>query len=198
MGRSGYQGGDGSYTYGTLPSPSSSSYANARTEQSPLTTHANQTSESRSPSRKLKSYLPIIVVAALHLIAAFYLLRFLGFGNSTQTPPSPLPTYNVAIIGAGPAGIAAAYHLRTSPAARDAQFNITIFESKPVLGGVLAFHHANGSSIFPRDHPTQSPITAEDIAGKALLWNNALFTRDSEKILKDSVNFVEVGSEQVG
>lgn len=48
------------------------------------------------------------------------------------------------------------------------------------------------------DDPMQSPITAEDIAGKALLWNNALFTRDSEKILQDKINFIESEPEKIG
>jgi hypothetical protein len=80
------------------------------------------------------------------------------------------------------------------------RFNITIFESKPVIGGVLAFHDVEGSSspVFPKDDQAQSLITAEDIAGKALMWSNALFTRDSEKILGDKVEFIELGHEQVG
>jgi hypothetical protein len=76
------------------------------------------------------------------------------------------------------------------------RFNITIFESKPVIGGALAFHSSKGDVVFPRDDRMQSPITAEDIAGKALMWNNALFTRDSEIILGDEVGFTELGHEQ--
>lgn len=80
------------------------------------------------------------------------------------------------------------------------QFNITIFESKPGVGGMLAFHDSEGSpsSVFPGDDPLQVPITAEDVAGKALMWNNALFSHDSEEILGDAVDFVELGIERVG
>ncbi|KAI0868745.1 hypothetical protein GGS24DRAFT_198373 [Hypoxylon argillaceum] len=122
-----------------------------------------------SSARNLKKYLVITAIVALHLVA-----------------------------GAGPAGIAAAQHLFIASAARDVRFSITIYDSKPVLGGALSFHAANGSSVFPMDDPMQSPITAEDIAGKALLWNNALFTRDSEKILQDKINFIESEPEKIG
>ncbi|KAF2968127.1 hypothetical protein GQX73_g5447 [Xylaria multiplex] len=43
----------------------------------------------------------------------------------------------------------------------------------------------------------QSPITAEDIAGTALVWNNALFTRVSEKALQDKIDFTELEPEQI-
>lgn len=157
----------------------------------------------------------------------FFSLLFYGFfadWDIGQELSEPLPTYNVAIVGmqfldkilrafifplldrlsnilqgAGPAGISAAQHLRNSRAARTSvHFNITIYESKPVLGGALALHHANGSSVFPKDDPNQSPITAEDIAGTALMWNNALFTQDSEKALKDKIKFTELGPERIG
>lgn len=67
-----------------------------------------------------------------------------------------------------------------------------------MIGGVLAFHNADGSLVRPKDDPMQDPITAEDVTGKALMWNNALFTRDSERLLKDSINFNELGPEQIG
>ncbi|KAI1356938.1 hypothetical protein F5Y01DRAFT_309482 [Xylaria sp. FL0043] len=136
--------------------------------------------------------------------------------------PSPLPTYSVAIIsrslcaevllqgsffpngqavfnlptGAGPAGISAAQHLHNSPSARYMQFNVTIYESNPVVGGALALHETNGSYIYPKDDPTQDAIVAEDIAGTSLMWNNALFTQDSEEALMKKIEFVEVESQE--
>ncbi|KAI1428374.1 hypothetical protein F5Y12DRAFT_782783 [Xylaria sp. FL1777] len=103
-----------------------------------------------------------------------------------------------SLLGAGPAGISAAQYLRNSPTARYVRFNITIYESKPVLGGALALHDTNGSSIFPKDDPMQSPITAEDISGTALMWNSPLFTQDSGKALKEKAEFIELGPEQIG
>ncbi|GAW19359.1 hypothetical protein ANO14919_088450 [Xylariales sp. No.14919] len=120
------------------------------------------------------------------------------FPLRAPTLPRPPPIYNVAIIGAGPAGIAAAQHLHRSSAANDVIFNITIFESSPVVGGMLALHGADGEPVFPNDDPMQGHITAEDVAGNALMWQNSLFTRDSEAILGDKVGFTELGTEQVG
>ncbi|KAI1828073.1 hypothetical protein F4861DRAFT_490541 [Xylaria intraflava] len=110
----------------------------------------------------------------------------------------PVPTYSVAIVGGGPAGIAAAWHIRNLSTSRGVKFNITLYESKPIIGGILALHDANGEAVLTKGDPMQGPITAEDIAGKALMWNNKLFTRDSEHALKDEVNFIELGPERVG
>ncbi|KAI0817967.1 hypothetical protein GGR55DRAFT_622828 [Xylaria sp. FL0064] len=118
--------------------------------------------------------------------------------SAALNEPSPLPTYSVAIIGAGPAGISAAQHLHNSPSARYVQFNVTIYESSPVVGGALALHETNGSYIYPKDDPTQNAITAEDIAGTTLMWNNALFTQDSERALKNKIQFVGLESREVG
>ncbi|KAI1750934.1 hypothetical protein F4782DRAFT_228440 [Xylaria castorea] len=181
----------------TTPLPSYSNLAAVATERKPLITGRN--TESRSAIRRPNKWGITIAVVALHLVAGLYALHFLVYyWDSVHVSPAPLPTYNVAIIGAGPAGIAAAQHLRNSPTARYIRFNVTIYESRPVLGGVLAFCDANGSSVFPKNDPTQSPITAEDIAGNALMRDNILFTQDSEKVLKDKVDFFELGPEQIG
>ncbi|CAJ2501827.1 Uu.00g046800.m01.CDS01 [Anthostomella pinea] len=112
--------------------------------------------------------------------------------------PPPIPTYSVAIIGAGPAGIAAAQHLKCSQAAQGVHFNITVYEAKPHVGGQLALNGSQDGLVYPYDDPRQEPMTAEDIAGTALLWNNALFTQDSEDFLGGRVEFSELGSQQVG
>ncbi|GAP83324.1 putative prenylcysteine oxidase 1 precursor protein [Rosellinia necatrix] len=119
-------------------------------------------------------------------------------GSRTRTLPAPLPLYNVAIVGAGPAGIAAAQYLCSSPTARGVRFNITIFEAKPVIGGMLSLHDANGKHVLPNDDPMQSHITAEDIVGTALMWQNSLFTQDSENMLGDSIHFDELVTNRVG
>ncbi|TGJ84841.1 hypothetical protein E0Z10_g3923 [Xylaria hypoxylon] len=166
-----------------------------------------------------------VLTFAARIFAALSVLWLLvDYWDWTQLPLNPLPTYSVAIIGmhylgqnpalgfiflfwdepsnflqgAGPAGISAAQHLRNSPATRYVHFNITIYESKPVLGGALAFHDVNGSSVFPKDDPMQIPIAAEDVAGTALVWNSALFTQDSEKVLRDKIEFIELGPKQIG
>ncbi|KAL7629307.1 hypothetical protein AAE478_000827 [Parahypoxylon ruwenzoriense] len=109
--------------------------------------------------------------------------------NIPATLPPPLPTYSVAIIGAGPAGISAAQHLLRSTATRDIRFNITIFESSPLIGGQLALNDSTGGPVFPYNDPRQDPITAEDVAGTALVWGSPLFTKASEESLGDKVGF---------
>ncbi|KAI0517534.1 hypothetical protein F5B22DRAFT_654770 [Xylaria bambusicola] len=142
----------------------------------------------------------LLQLAAVSFFA--YFIWFLAtswyssFGNPTLH--DDLPIYNVAIIGAGPAGIAAAQYLHYSQASRDMRFNITILESKPIVGGMLALHDSSGGPVYPNDDPMQSPITAEDIVGPALMWQNSLFTQDSEKILGDSISFNELDTDFVG
>ncbi|KAI1490677.1 hypothetical protein F5X96DRAFT_523095 [Biscogniauxia mediterranea] len=106
----------------------------------------------------------------------------------------PPPVYSVAIIGAGPAGIAAAYQLKSSS---PEQFDITIFETAPRVGGQLVLTNSNGGLVFPHDDPLQDPITAEDATGSALLYTNPLFTKDSERILRDRVVFTQLDSHEV-
>ncbi|KAI0539942.1 hypothetical protein GGR58DRAFT_462561 [Xylaria digitata] len=173
------------------------SYPNRKasaTEGEPLLGGSNA-----STGRSGGSCLIFVLSFAAQLVTGLYFFWLLvHHWNLPQAPPDPLPTYNVAIIGAGPAGISAAQHLRNSHVTRNVHLNITIYESKPILGGALALHGADGSSVYPKDDPMQSPITAEDVAGTALVWNNALFTRDSENVLQDKIDFTELGPEQIG
>ncbi|KAI1345176.1 hypothetical protein F5Y15DRAFT_19578 [Xylariaceae sp. FL0016] len=154
----------------------------------------------RCSGRVLK--LTTFVTLAFLFLVVFMLLSMLaglplGIGWRTPALPAPPPTYTVAIIGAGPGGIAAAQQLYCSPHKGNIRFNITVYESKPVIGGVLSVSDANESLVYPYEDPTQDPITPEDIAGRALLWHNALFTGDSERLLGDKVEFYESDSEQV-
>ncbi|KAI1176980.1 hypothetical protein F4777DRAFT_544144 [Nemania sp. FL0916] len=175
--------------------------AGANTEQSPLLSSRSPHSSPRIHiSIRFRNRNPtvwpvVIAVVGLHLIAGYYVFRYLT--DHWRSIP-PLNTYNVAVIGAGPTGIAAAQYLHDASRNQNVRFRITIYESKPVVGGVLALHDVNGSSVFPKDDPMQSPIAAEDIAGNALTWSNALFTRDSQHFLKDNVNVVELGPENIG
>ncbi|KAI2638115.1 hypothetical protein GGS21DRAFT_455979 [Xylaria nigripes] len=147
---------------------------------------------SQSSSREVQ-----VVSVILSLLLAIGVIFLLYRQNQPKLSP-PVPTYSVAIIGAGPAGIAAARHLRNSPAVRGVELKITLYESKPIIGGVLAFHDANGNFVLTKDDPMLGPITAEDIAGTALMWNNVLFTQDSEKTLKDKVDFIGLDPERIG
>ncbi|RYP56520.1 hypothetical protein DL771_011839 [Monosporascus sp. 5C6A] len=117
-----------------------------------------------------------------------------------QLPPYAGPRRNER--SAGPAGISAAAHLRNSPAARGVDFEITVFEAGLSIGGQLTqFGSASegGGPVFPYDDSALDPLSAEDVAGPALLWGNPLFTRSSEDILGgDVVEFFDLPSQKVG
>ncbi|KAI2467745.1 hypothetical protein F4781DRAFT_401008 [Annulohypoxylon bovei var. microspora] len=165
-------------------------------EQTPLfSSGVNSKSTPNREAKHLSRCLHLLVLIVFFL--PFFFLYNLFFGGPSSPPP-PRPTYSVAIIGAGPAGISAAQHLHLKSIVRDYHLNITLFESSPIIGGQLALNSSTGGLVFPYDDPDQSPITAEDIAGTALVWGNPLFTRTSEATLGDKVEFSERPSQQVG
>ncbi|KAI0176314.1 hypothetical protein GGR52DRAFT_355381 [Hypoxylon sp. FL1284] len=140
----------------------------------------------------------VLCLAALFLFGSFVykiLLRILSAVFSHGPPPDPLPTYSVAIIGAGPAGISAAQYLHFKAGDR---LKVTLFEAGPSIGGQLALNDSTGRPVFPFDDRTQDPITAEDIAGTALMWGNPLYTKTSEDILGEGVGFTELPGRRVG
>ncbi|RYO83211.1 hypothetical protein DL764_009486 [Monosporascus ibericus] len=103
---------------------------------------------------------------------------------------------------AGPAGISAAAHLRNSPAAHGVDFEITVFEAGLSIGGQLAQFSSvseGDGPVFPYNDNALDPLSAEDVAGPALLWGSPLFTRSSEDILGgDAVEFFDLPSQKVG
>ncbi|RYP87368.1 hypothetical protein DL769_000572 [Monosporascus sp. CRB-8-3] len=126
-------------------------------------------------------------------------------GENETDLSSVFHSYSVAIIGAGPAGISAAAHLRNSPGARGVDFEITLFEAGSSIGGQLAQFGSSDSSgggggpVFPYNDSALDPLCAEDVAGPALLWGNPLFTRSSEDILGGhAVEFFDLPSQKVG
>jgi len=69
-------------------------------------------------------------------LAIAYLKRFIADYERKNNPHMPSPVKrtkqeNVAIVGSGPAGLTAAYHLALRG------YGVTVFESLPVLGGML-------------------------------------------------------------
>ncbi|KAI1143464.1 hypothetical protein F5Y05DRAFT_421055 [Hypoxylon sp. FL0543] len=127
----------------------------------------------------------IFAVVALYLCKA--LLRTFPHSPSFYSPP----TYSIAIVGSGPAGISALQHLHLESRKVHIRLNITLFESAPLVGGQLALNDSTGGPVFPYDDPNQDPIKAEDITGSALIWGNPLFTKTSEAILGDRLEFSE-------
>ncbi|KAI1107786.1 hypothetical protein F4804DRAFT_328813 [Jackrogersella minutella] len=166
-------------------------------EQTPLLSNVvkstpSETQHTPDPPLYLQ-IIPLLILA----VAAFFLYKFF-FGGSASLPPVPdSPIYSVAIIGAGPAGISAAQHLHLKSIEKGIHLNITLFESGPLLGGQLALNASTGDPVFPYDDPAQNPISAEDIAGTALVWSNPLFTKTYEATLGDNVDFSERPSQQV-
>ncbi|KAI1382207.1 hypothetical protein F4677DRAFT_440008 [Hypoxylon crocopeplum] len=177
-------------------------------EQSPLLGHRDkpESTSVRIAEAICQCFLTLLMLAVIPGICllVWYLYKL---GSTSRPPfaappynphPPPLLNYSVAIIGAGPAGISAAQHLRRRTAAGNIHLNIALFESAPVIGGQLALSDSAGGPLFLRDDHTLDPITAEDIAGAALLHCNPLFTKTSEEILGDQVEFFELPSQQVG
>ncbi|XXG94686.1 hypothetical protein Hte_000943 [Hypoxylon texense] len=149
----------------------------------------------------LKLFTLAIQLTIFFLFFAFLykvLLLILSTISPHETIPAPPPTYSVAIIGAGPAGISAAQYLHNKARSLDIRFNITLFESAPSIGGQLALNDSTGGPVFPYNDRTQDPIIAEDIAGTALMWSNPLFTKSVEDTLGESTEFSELPSQQVG
>ncbi|KAI1455694.1 hypothetical protein F4805DRAFT_459529 [Annulohypoxylon moriforme] len=163
-------------------------------EQTPLISK----STSNQVAKPFSMCLQLLGLVIVFLPFFFLYNLFFGGPSRLSTPPPPLPTYSVAIIGAGPAGISAAQHLYQKSGGRDFNLNITLFESAPAIGGQLVLNASTGGLVFPYDDDEQSPITAEDIAGTALVWGNPLFTKTSEAALGDNVQFSECPSQQVG
>lgn len=85
-----------------------------------------------------------------------------------------LPAYSAItddLIGAGPAGIAAADKLRSLANQKRILVNVTIFEKSRSIGGRLVLGQT-ANLIYPWNDYTQSPIEPEDIAGPSLLFSN--------------------------
>ena len=80
-------------------------------------------------------------------------------------------------------------------------FDITVFEAAPSVGGKLAlFSPGSGGDarVFPWNDSRLDPLSAEDVAGPALMWSSPLFTRASEEVLGDAVDFFELPAQEVG
>ena len=115
---------------------------------------------------------------------------------------------DVTTPGGGPAGISATQHLRAPEAAAiGMHLDITVFEAAPLIGGKLALFPSPQSPspasegdarVFPWNDSRLDPLSAEDVAGPALLWGNPLFTRASEEVLGDAVEFFELPAQEVG
>ncbi|KAI1416056.1 hypothetical protein F5Y13DRAFT_155960 [Hypoxylon sp. FL1857] len=172
-------------------------------EQSPLLRqrgHSGGDSKPASDQVNFHASHCIILLLLLTIFTAiFWYLYHIISGISTSHPyiPSPPPVYSIAIVGAGPAGISALQHLYLGSKNRGLHVNITLFESAPLIGGQLALNDSTGRPVFPYDDPDGIPITAEDIAGTALVWGNPLFTKTSEAILGDHIEFSERPSQEV-
>ncbi|KAI2784828.1 hypothetical protein F4815DRAFT_454379 [Daldinia loculata] len=191
--------------YSCYPAESSSSSRGSPSEQTPLLPTKIQLRQvhidiPRPSYTRIGEWFIVILLFLLFFLTLATFIYFIptlfGLIKGIFVVPPP-PIHAIAIIGAGPAGISAAQHLYHKANARGIHVNITIFESRPLIGGQLALNSSTGGQVFPYDDPTQDPIIAEDIAGTGLLWGNPLFSRTSEKTLGDEVQTSEAGSQRV-
>ncbi|ORY64385.1 uncharacterized protein BCR38DRAFT_485542 [Pseudomassariella vexata] len=186
-----------------LASTAASSYSHASSSHTQAsfgqgaTGYPKQSLQSGLSTRGLIGDVCALALACLALVVVVQGLIY-SVSTYNPTPAAPVPTYSVAIIGAGPAGVSAAYHLRAFEVSEKFKLNITVLESAPSIGGRLALIDSRGERAIPYDDPAQDPISAEDIAGPALMWDNPLFTKASEKFPWDKVDFDELPSSEVG
>ncbi|MET7638785.1 NAD(P)/FAD-dependent oxidoreductase [Streptomyces sp. NPDC005438] len=81
-------------------------------------------------------------------------------GDATRTSDARELDAEVVIVGAGPAGLAAAHHLS------DAGVTVRVLEREPVVGGRLRTHHLSGflldqgPGLFPLDWPELGRLDA--------------------------------------
>lgn len=117
----------------------------------------------------------------IFLVLAWVLFACLFWGLSSRfgwiftpkvpVPRGPVPVVNIAVIGAGPAGISTAFTLaRGFENRNDVKVNITVFEQTKQIGGRMA-----PSSFAHRELGMQ--IHAEDVAGGCLAHNGVLRER---------------------
>ncbi len=103
-------------------------------------------------------------------------------------------------LGAGPAGIACALSLESLAKAHGLTLNITIFETANQVGGRLALDPTDRLSdrVHPYDDPTQEPISAEDVTGNTLIYDNVKMRQAAEGVLQRLIPFVELPAQDVG
>ncbi|OTA64573.1 hypothetical protein K449DRAFT_270730 [Hypoxylon sp. EC38] len=165
-------------------------------EQTPLVVHVKRSEPaSYQPRWPISECLLVLLIISICVTVFFFLYRTLS-GYVPTIPVLPR-TYSVAIVGAGPAGVSALQHLYLESRNRNIHLNVTLFEASPLIGGQLALNDSTGGPVFPYNDPEQAPIIAEDITGTALAWSNPLFTKSSEEILGDKLEFAERPSQEV-
>ena len=81
--------------------------------------------------------------------------------------------------------------------------DITVFEASASVGGKLALFSSSPETggdplVYPWNDSQLDPLSAEDVAGPALMWNSPLFARASEEVLGDAVEFFELPPQEVG
>ena len=81
--------------------------------------------------------------------------------------------------------------------------DITVFEASASVGGKLALFsetepETGDPLVYPWNDSRLDPLSAEDVAGPALMWNNPLLARASEEVLEDAVEFFELPPQEVG
>ncbi|KAI9808184.1 MAG: hypothetical protein M1825_004641 [Sarcosagium campestre] len=147
-------------------------------EESPLLLHAVEVASIR---RRRSNPLHLLFVPFLFsLILLAVIIRYAFPTFFAPPPPAPTPT-TVAIIGGGPAGIAAARRLEKLSVEVDIPVDITIYERKHALGGRLVLSPSNSDrDVYPFEDHSQAALQPEDIAGGSLLHSSAILRKELE------------------
>ncbi|KAI9737830.1 MAG: hypothetical protein M1834_009199 [Cirrosporium novae-zelandiae] len=120
----------------------------------------------------------VLVIRSIFLLIAFIFFTGIYFLPPPSAPPGfPESPASIAIIGAGPAGIAAASTLNRLSRQKKIPINVTIYEQKHAIGGRLVLSdETQTTDVFPFNDHTQAPIEPEDLAGPSLLYSSKILS----------------------
>ncbi|KAH8887883.1 FAD/NAD(P)-binding domain-containing protein [Thozetella sp. PMI_491] len=130
----------------------------------------------------------------LSILITVLLLRLANYLWRNPAPQShDVEPRSVAVIGAGPAGLACALSLQKFSKDSGLNISVTVFEAADVLGGRLSL----GTTVYPYNDAAQDPISAEDIAGNIILHENSKMRQAAERLLQRAITFEELPAHDV-
>ncbi|KAH6670625.1 hypothetical protein B0J14DRAFT_656695 [Halenospora varia] len=159
----------------------------------------------QGPCEAFERLIPWLMLLVFTLLFIFVLFKSfmafdIGFPFPVHHAPPPLPpnVVRVGVVGAGPAGISAAYTISQfsfpkKKGVADIKLELTVFESKPQVGGRLVLSSPSLTS-FSASHPNFK-FSAEDLSSSCLLHNAVFASRAKKGLGREIGELGEVKSE---